>query len=303
MRKSNKPTECLRARFVIWIKYCVFLLSMATLVSGCGGGTKPDGGNGGGGDVLGALVIAGIIWGTKEALSSGESKKLESNDNSEMYLVPITNSVYEKWNYIGGEPREFGVYTYVLFGKYPTQGEPSELFKKYKAILNIVQGKPYWPEYKKPISSNDKDRDYGSDIDTENMNVYLIPVSERHKQRIVTISDYNFDFSMRVLRRVLSKRVALQYRDKFLSEGPFLISMPREIQNNWKQYMLFADLTNVSEDMFLEIFNSYEKSLKSGSSSTNDPFGILENIRIDLGQKLVELNSVFKVIGEAYTEE
>ena len=65
--------------------------------------------------------------------------------------------------------------------------------------------------------------------------------------------------------------------------------------------MLFADFTNISEDMFQEIFNSYEKALKSGSNSTKDPFGLLENIRIELGQKLVEVNNVFHVIGEAST--
>ena len=291
------------------IQYFSLFLVIVALASGCGGGeTRPDrpdeGSESNAGAVLGGIILVGAaLILAKRGISNNKSDEKETTSAPNLYLVPVTNSVYDKINYIGDEPKEFGVYTYVLLGKYPAHGEHTALYKKYKLILDIVQEKPYWPEYLKPVTSNKRDQSAVSDIDTENMNVYLIPSSEEQNQRIVSVSGYNFDFSMKILQRILSNRVGSKYRDKFLSEGPFLVSMPRTIQDNGKKYMLFADLTNVSEDMFLEIFHSYEKALKSGSNSTKDPFGIVENIRIDLGQKLVEINSIFQVIRGAYADE
>lgn len=305
MSNCDTNSKLFSTYFVRWIKVCTCCL----LISGCGGGegTKPDGGGGGSGgggsgtEALGALVIVGLAtWGIAKVLSSKEEQESKFNDNLEMYLVPVTNNVYEQWNDVGDEPQEFGVYTYVLFGKYPTQGE---LSKRYEAILDIVQEKPYWPEYKKPVLSKDRGQDISSDIDTANMNVYLIPVDTKNSQRIVTISSYDFDLSMRILQRHLSKRVSPEYREKFFSKGPFLISLPHEVHKDWKQHVLFADFSNVSEEMFLEMFNSYERALKLGSDSKMDPFGTLENIRIDLGQMFIDFNAPFKIIGEASAEE
>lgn len=295
-----------RTSLKIGCHHILIAILVALTASGCGGGgggTRPDndGGSDSGGEsyVLGALVIAAVAWGLKKDSSEGGKEKTEVLN---MFLVPVSNSVYDHLNYIGDEPNDFGVYTYVLFGRYPAGGESSEPYKKYKAILDIVQEKSYWPEYKKPISTGSETQVMEQDIDTEQMNIYLIPLHESHNQRIVSVSNYDFDFSMRILQRMLSRRVGNEYIDKFNSPGPFLISIPSTIQDSGKQHLLFADFSNVSENMFAEIFASYENSLKVGSNSKNNPFGILENMRIDLGQKLVELNSIFKVIGEAYAE-
>jgi len=306
MENLSNFVNKLQLQFRCKMKNSISMLIIVILVSGCsGGGTRPDGSreevNNDG--VLGALVLAGVIWGAKKIISSNDTGISKQQENEDMLLVPVATSVYDKLSYFGDEPKKFGVYTYVLFGKYPARGENSELYRKYKAILDLVQEKPYWPEYKKPISSGLEKDEQNEVINTEEMNVYLIPIDEGNTKRVVSVSEYDFDFSMRILRTVIGERAGHEFKNKFISEGPFLISMPNTIQKNGKKHALFADLTDVNEEMFLEIFRSYEKALNNGSNSEKDPFGILENIRIDLGQKLVKINDIFRMVGDAYASE
>jgi hypothetical protein len=292
MAKLNIPTEYL-------LKPLIFLI--AVFMAGCAGGGRDIGGDSGTDSndiILGALVISGVVMGIKK-YKNGLFSKTKKIEKENLYLPSASISVYEKLFYIGNEPNDFGVYTYVLFGKYPTDIH-SGIYKKYEKILEIVQEKAYWKEYKKPISL---DNGESSEIDTKEMNLYLLPSKEGHSKRIVSVSDYNYDFSIRLLSDYINNRISKNTNGKFLTEGPYLLSLPDTIQNNSQQYMLFSDLTGVNEELYREIFHSYENVLKTGSNAAKDPFGAIENLRIKVGHNLVKFNSVFKVIGEVYADE
>lgn len=284
----------------------IALLIITNTLFGCaGGGGTSDGGEDASGVILGAALLYGayyLVRNMDKGSNLGKSNtKQEELNNSKSRFGPIRYNVYDQMKHIGAEPENFGLYTYVLFGKRSV--DETGRTKKYEIILSELQSLAYWPAYSKPPVIKSGESIEPSQIDTRDMNIFLIPTKEENGGKIVSIHDYNFDLSLYILREVFSKRTGLKLQRKLSGEGPFLISMPKPIQKSGELYLLYADLSTVSEEIVRDVIETYKDGLSKGNREQLDPFGFAENLRIQFGQQLVNFNQVFEVIGKAYAIE
>jgi len=280
------------------IPHIVKIISYALIVnvlSGCGGGggVRSDEGGSNKGAILGVALISGGIFYIR---SNDESKQQSSNENfdlRESRFNPIDYNVYDKMTHIGNEPKGFGLNTYVLFGRRSIDEFGSK--EKYTILLREIQSLPFWPAYSNPLIKEREDLVERPKIELDVMNIFLIPTNEGLSSKVVSLNDYNYDLSFYILREIFGAKADHEFNLKLKGEGPFLISTPKHIRDMNDLYVVYADMSDVTAENIPDIVKTFLDAISKGNKDNLNPFGLMENIRIQLAQRLINFSNVFQL--------
>ncbi len=186
--------------------------------------------------------------------------RLPDTQASSSSLV-ITTHAWEFFTAIDGESKNFGAYTYVLFGYRTDTGLSEDVRERYKALLDAI------------LTPTPHRTELPSSIDRKKVNLFCIPGKKTWKELQSpyegesgksSLDNYHSSVSFAYLLiagngAVVSQEILKHTRN---SPGPFLLTTIAPL-NKVKTYspMLFVDLSRFHPDTYREIVTSYKRAL------------------------------------------
>lgn len=200
----------------------------------------------------------------------------------------VTEAVLEKelpkshlWEYlstIGDEPKDYALYTYVLYGR---KDNNSDHYRKSSQLINIIQ----WS-----TQSTENYSEHG-DFDKTAFNLFLIPDWEL---------DIQLSKSILTHLSIISQDAGFQ--KSLLNPGPFLISVktPISLTNRSKKSdLLYVDLSTSNGAAMEEIVLSYKTRLTEVTIQGTDRF---KSIKLALLDIILDADDYIQIVKTAYAD-
>jgi hypothetical protein len=182
------------------------------------------------------------------------------------YSRPLpTYSVWTTFHERGAELREFGMYTYVLFGSDVLQMTAADplVYKRYESLLKEITGIWQYEQFSEVLKKED-------------VNLFCVPVKSTSNEGRPKVSFYNFDLARLYLARlggalIADKETALRFLTK---PGPFLVSTLSPIPElkSEENYLLYSDLSEMNPSAMSEIVKAYRQRVHSRAIASSEPF-------------------------------
>lgn len=202
---------------------------------------------------------------------------------TEVYAKNVSAHIYQLLVKIGVEPKGYGLYTYVLFGKRLFADDKLSNESKYSILLRVVQ--QYQNTEIAKIDKAQKDK----------MNIFVIPAIR--STGTIDSSGYNYNLSMQIIEDFKKKYLNTENKNIiFNNEGPYLVTVIKPLFDfNKVIYLIYLDLSEMNENGVEQVVTDYIKRLESqdfGNRSLSD----FEDFRIQVLDVLLDMNESLKVI-------
>lgn len=164
--------------------------------------------------------------------------------------IDVVDHVYSHVYALGGEPRHYGAYTYVLFVQ-DFHSAQNHIKQRYEALLFSIY---------RSTSSMQK---FSAKIPKERLNLFCIPFTKKIKDK-TKYEEYDSDLARSYLvtagsGAILRKDILDRIR---MSPGPFLLTTRSPLsEGGSKNQMLFVDLSRYSAAAFDSILAAYKYTI------------------------------------------